>query len=74
MINPAGADGLFFGNPSLLLAQAIGVGVVLAYSGIGTFIIVKVVDLIMKIRVKDKDESMGLDLTQHHERAYTVIE
>jgi Amt family ammonium transporter len=74
MINPAGADGLFFGNPSLLLTQAIGVGVVLAYSGIGTFIIVKVVDLIMKIRVKDKDESMGLDLTQHHERAYTVIE
>jgi ammonia channel protein AmtB len=28
----------------------------------------------MKIRVKDKDESMGLDLTQHHERAYTVLE
>jgi Amt family ammonium transporter len=73
-VNPAGADGLFFGNPSLFLNQAIGVGAVLAYSGIVTFVIVKVVDLIIKIRVKDKDESMGLDLTQHHERAYTVLE
>jgi Amt family ammonium transporter len=73
-VNPAGADGLFFGNPTLFLNQAIGVGAVLAYSGIVTFVIVKVVDLIMKIRVKDKDESMGLDLTQHHERAYTVLE
>jgi Amt family ammonium transporter len=73
-VNPAGADGLFFGNPDQFLIQLAGAAAVLAYSGIATFIIVKVVDLVMKIRVKEKDEAMGLDLTQHRERAYTVLE
>jgi ammonia channel protein AmtB len=39
-----------------------------------TLAIYKVIDFLMGVRVKEKDELMGLDLTQHHERAYTVIE
>jgi Amt family ammonium transporter len=73
-INPAGADGLFFGNPKLLLIQAIAVGVTLAYSFVVSLILYKIVDVIMKARVSEKDENLGLDLTQHHENAYTMIE
>src|SRR3989339_565415 len=73
-VNPAGADGLFFGNPQLFMIQLKAVAVVAAYSFIVTFVIYKLVDLIIGVRVSDKEESMGLDLTQHQERAYTVLE
>ena len=73
-VNPAGADGLFFGNPQLFMIQLKAVAVVAAYSFIVTFIIYKLVDVIIGVRVSDKEESIGLDLTQHHERAYTVLE
>ncbi len=73
-VNPAGADGLFFGNPKQLLIQVIAVAVTAAYSFAASFIIYKVIDLVMKVRVKEKDEVVGLDLTQHHENAYTILE
>ena len=73
-VNPAGADGLFFGNPKLFVAQLIAIGVTIVYSGIGTYVICKVVDLLLGVRVNEKEEIMGLDLTQHHEGAYTVLE
>lgn len=73
-INPAGADGLFYGNPQLLVTQATAVLITVAYTFIVTFIIFKVVDMLMKVRVPEQDEAMGLDLTQHHEEAYTVLE
>jgi Amt family ammonium transporter len=73
-VNPAGADGLFFGNPKQLLIQAIGLGVVVVYTFIGTVIIYKLVDIFFRMRVTEKEEMMGLDLTQHRERAYTVLE
>jgi ammonium transporter, Amt family len=73
-INPAGADGLFFGNPKQFLVQAIAVGVTLIYSFVVSLILYKVVDLFVKVRVPEKEELMGLDLTQHHENAYTVLE
>ena len=74
LVNPDGADGLFFSNPKQFLIQVLAVGVTLAYSFVGTMIIYKVVDWIMGMRVKEKDELMGLDLTQHHEHAYTLLE
>jgi Amt family ammonium transporter len=74
LVNPDGADGLFFGNPKQFLIQVLAVAVTLAYSFVGTMIIYKVVDWIMGMRVKEKDELMGLDLTQHHEHAYTLLE
>jgi Amt family ammonium transporter len=73
-VNPAGADGLFFGNPKLFLIQLMAAGVTLAYGFIASLIIYKFVDLTIKVRVKEKDELMGLDLTQHHENAYTILE
>jgi Amt family ammonium transporter len=73
-VNPAGADGLFYGNPGLLLIQAKAVGITVLYSFVVTFIIFKVIDVIMGVRVNPVDEAIGLDLTQHHEEAYTVLE
>ena len=73
-INPAGPDGLFFGNPKQFFVQLAAVAVTLVYSFAASFIIYKVIDLVMKVRVKEKDEIVGLDLTQHHENAYTVLE
>ena len=73
-MNPAGADGLFFGNPKQLLVQIIAVAVTVVYSFVASFIIYKVIDIVIKVRVQEKDEVIGLDLTQHHEKAYTVLE
>jgi ammonium transporter, Amt family len=73
-INPGGADGLFFGNPKQFVVQLIAVGVTVLYSFCATLILYKIVDWIVGMRVKEKDEIMGLDLTQHNENAYTLIE
>ncbi|MGD0566520.1 MAG: ammonia channel protein, partial [Candidatus Goldiibacteriota bacterium] len=73
-INPGGANGLFFGNPKQLLIQAIAVGCTLLYTLVGSFILFKLVDMVFGLRVKEKDEVIGLDLSQHHESAYTLIE
>jgi Amt family ammonium transporter len=73
-VNPAGADGLFFGNPKQFLIQAAAVGVTVIYSFIVSYIIYKVINVFIKVRVTEKDETIGLDLTQHHENAYTIME
>jgi Amt family ammonium transporter len=73
-VNPAGADGLFFGNPKLFFIQLSAVLATIVYTSVATFVIYKLVDLFIGVRVSDKEELMGLDLTQHHERAYTVLE
>ena len=74
LINSGGGNGLFYGNPHQLLVQFYAVGTTLVYSAIGTLVICKVVDVIFGIRVNEKDETIGLDLTQHNEKAYTVLE
>ena len=66
--------GLLFGNPKQLGIQAVAVGATIAYSFIGTFIIFKAIDLLMGVRLKERDENIGVDLSQHNERAYTLIE
>jgi len=73
-VNAAGADGFFFGGSGLFLKQLIAVGATLAYAVIVTFILYKIVDAVLGIRIEERDEEMGLDLSQHHERAYTIIE
>ena len=73
-VNPAGADGLFFGNPRQFGVQAIATGVTVVYSFVATWILYKLVDVLIGVRVSDKDEAMGLDLTQHNERANTMLE
>ena len=74
LINPAGSNGLLNGNPKQLLIQLIGVVVAVSYTFLGTFIIYKLVDIFFRMRVSEKDELLGLDLTQHRERAYTILE
>ena len=59
-INPAGANGLFFGNPYQLWIQFISVLGTMIFAFVGTLIIFKVVDLIMGVRVTDLDEVKGL--------------
>ncbi len=67
-VNPAGANGLLYGNPALLGSQAIAVGVTWVYAFTVTFILLKVLDRVMGLRVSDDEEEIGLDLTQHGER------
>jgi len=73
-VNAAGADGFFFGGSGLFLKQLIAVGATLAYAVVVTFVLYKIVDAVLGIRIEERDEEMGLDLSQHHERAYTIIE
>lgn len=73
-VNPAGADGLFYGNPQQFLNQIIAVGITIVFTAVATFIILKLVDAFVGLRVKEEDEEIGLDLTQHQEAAYTVLE
>ena len=70
-INAAGGDGLFFGNAGQLGIQAIMVCAVALFSLVGTWIILKVVNAVVGLRVSPEDESTGLDLSQHNERAYS---
>jgi Amt family ammonium transporter len=71
-INPAGADGLFFGNAGQLLTQLVAVGVVWVYAVVVSWIILKLIDLVVGLRVPENEEVLGLDTTQHGEAAYTV--
>jgi len=71
-INPAAANGLFFGNPHQFLVQAIGAGAAILYSLVFTYVILKVVALMTGgLRLDLEDEIQGLDLTQHSEVGYT---
>ncbi len=69
-VNPAGADGLFYGDPSLLFKQLIAVVATYAFAALATFIILKAVGLVFKLRVSPEEEEAGLDITQHGEDAY----
>jgi ammonium transporter, Amt family len=73
-INPGGPDGALFGNPHQFLVQLGAVLVVVVYSFVATYIIYKAVGLFAPLRVTAKDEILGLDLSQHNEVAYTVLE
>ena len=65
-----GGTGLFFGNPGQVVIQAVGVGATWIFSFVGTFLILKIVDGAVGLRVSKEEEVLGLDLTQHRERAY----
>lgn len=69
-VNDAGANGLFYGDPSLLWKQLVAIVATYLFVGIATFIIVKVVGLIVSLRATQEEETLGLDITLHGERAY----
>jgi ammonium transporter, Amt family len=63
-------DGALFGNPAQLGIQAVAVLATAAYSGVATFVLFKLIGLIMPLRAASTDEGVGMDVTQHGEEAY----
>jgi Amt family ammonium transporter len=64
-------DGAMFGNPRQLLIQATAVLAAIVYSGVASFVILKLVGLVVPLRATASEESEGLDITAHGEEAYT---
>jgi ammonium transporter, Amt family len=64
------ADGLLFGNPAQLGIQAVAVGAAILYSGIGSFVLLKIVGVIVPLRAESGEEGLGMDVSQHGEEAY----
>ncbi|MBN2418013.1 MAG: ammonium transporter [Deltaproteobacteria bacterium] len=71
-INSGAADGLFYGNPGQLWTQFISVIATMAFSFVMTFIIMKVIDLTVGLRVSPEDEERGLDISLHNETGYNA--
>ena len=70
-----GGAGFGDGNDSIasqVMTQAYGIGVVLVYTAVVTFIILKVLDMLIGLRVTEEEETEGLDISQHDERAYIL--
>lgn len=70
-VNLAGV-GLLYGNPGQLWIQLVSVVATIVYCFVVTFILLKIVDAIVGLRVDREDEELGLDLSQHGENAYTI--
>jgi len=66
-INPAGADGVFFGSMDLLKPHLMGAFAVIAWSMVCTFVVYKIVDVTVGMRVNADEENVGLDHSQHGE-------
>jgi Amt family ammonium transporter len=73
-VNEAGANGLLFGNMQLFLVQCFLVVIAVTYATAMTWVLYKFVDALIGMRVEQKQEIIGLDLTQHSESAYTLVE
>lgn len=69
-VNPAGANGLFYGDPSLVVKQIIAVAASYAFAAVATFVILKVIGVFLQLRVSPEEEGAGLDISQHGEDAY----
>jgi Amt family ammonium transporter len=70
-INSAGADGLFYGNPAQFGIQAFSVLIVASFAFGVTFLVVKILKRTVGLRVTDNEEQVGLDISEHGERAYS---
>jgi Amt family ammonium transporter len=64
------ADGALFGNPAQIGIQATAVAVTIVYSGVVSFILLKVIGLVVPLRASADEESVGLDISNHGEEAY----
>ncbi len=72
-INPAGADGLISGNVLQPLKQLAGIAATVVFSFGMTWILATIIKATMQIRVREEEELVGLDISQHGERAYGGI-
>ena len=71
-VNPDGANGLFYGETNLFVAQVISIGVAVIFAVVGSTVLYKVVNALVALRASDDEEITGLDLTEHGERGYNV--
>ena len=69
-VNPAGADGLFYGNGSQVGIQLIGVVVSWIFAIVMTLVILKLIGLVMPLKASEEQEIIGLDITEHGEHSY----
>jgi Amt family ammonium transporter len=69
-LNSAGNDGLLFGNPGQLGVQAAAVVAAMLYSGVMSFVLLKIIGAVIPLRATGSDESVGLDVCMHGEEAY----
>lgn len=69
-INSMGANGLLYGNAHTFLIQLLAVGATCLYTGLMTFVIMKLLALVMPLRAGDEEEEAGLDISHHGEEAY----
>lgn len=67
-VNPAGADGLLYGNPEFFFTQLKGMLIAVTFSFVMSFIVFKIVNLVQPIRVTSEEEEEGLDASQHNEK------
>jgi Amt family ammonium transporter len=68
------ADGLLFGNPAQVGIQVVAVLAAIAYSGGMSFVLLKLISVVLPLRASAEDESTGLDVSQHGEEAYVHAE
>jgi Amt family ammonium transporter len=73
-VNSAGANGLFYGNPGQFLIQLKAVAVTVAYSAVASYVLLKLVDKTIGLRATEQSERIGLDLTDHRETGYTMLD
>src|SRR5687768_8251499 len=71
-VNEAGGDGLFFGNPGQVWTQIVAVAATVVMAIVATYVILKIVDALVGLRLSAEDEMAGLDLSQHSETAYAM--
>jgi Amt family ammonium transporter len=71
-INSSAANGLFYGNPKQVLIQLAAIGAAWGWAAVGTFAILKFVNLFVPLRVQEEEELLGLDISQHGEPAYAL--
>ena len=67
-------NGLLFGNPQQLAIQAFAALVAILFSAFSTFVLLRVISFVVRLRVNRRDEGTGLDVSQHGEEAYTTGE
>jgi Amt family ammonium transporter len=70
-VNPGGANGLFYGNPGQLAVQLLAIAVTIVFVFVVTFVVAKVLDWSIGLRVSPMEEEVGLDISAHGERAYS---
>ncbi|KFM99787.1 ammonium transporter [Bacillus clarus] len=73
-VNSGGADGLFYGNATLLFKQLAAIGATYAFTIVMTYTIIKAINFFLPVRVDEHEEQMGLDISMHGEKAYEYTE